>query len=173
MTETNLLGSVSREGDHFVVRFERALNHPREKVWRAITESEHLASWMPCNIVGDRRSGADIQLPFWPDHIAKYGLDSTPTLEGKIEVWDPPAVFEWWWSTDRLRWELDETPDGTLLRFTTWLGPDGQDAADAAAGYHMCLANLTVLLDTGTAPALVDADVTPVERQYLSQIDEH
>ena len=27
------------------LRFTRALAHPPEKVWRAITEPEHLASW--------------------------------------------------------------------------------------------------------------------------------
>ena len=79
-----------------------------------------------------------------------------PTLEGRITVWDPPAVFEWWWSTDRLRWELDDVDGGTRLRFTTWLGPT-KGAANTAAGYHVCLANLATLLDTGTAPPLVDA----------------
>jgi hypothetical protein len=171
MTDESDLGSILHEGGGHVMRFERHLKHQREKVWRAITESEQLAHWMPCDIVGDRRSGADIQLPFWPAHVAKYGLESTPILDGKIEIWDPPSIFEWWWSTDRLRWELEETGDGTLLRFTTWLGPDGPGAAKAAAGYHMCLANLIIILENGTAPPLVDADVAPVERAYMAQID--
>jgi len=170
MTKATDLASITLEGDAYVVRFERVLHHPREKVWRAITESEHLAHWMPCDIIGERLAGARIELPFWPAHVAKYGLESTPSLDGKIEVWDPPSVFEWWWSTDRLRWELDETAEGTLLRFTTWLAPDGHGAANAAAGYHMCLANLAELLDTGTAPALVDADVAPVRRQYVAHL---
>lgn len=170
MTDTTELGNVTREGDAYVVRFERRLNHPREKVWRAITESEHLAHWMPCDIVGERRSGADVVLPFWPAHVEKYGLDSTPELPGRIEVWDPPSVFEWWWSTDRLRWELDEDGDGTVLRFTTWLEPDARGAANAAAGYHMCLANLAELLDTGSATPLIDADVSPVEQRYADQV---
>lgn len=170
MTDMTDLGSIARDGDGYVVRFERRLHHPRGKVWRAITESEHLAHWMPCDIVGERRSGADIELPFWPAHVEKYGRDSTPTLAGRIEVWDPPAVFEWWWSTDRLRWELDEIDNGTLLRFTTWLGPDGHGAANTAAGYHVCLANLIDLLDTGGAPPLVDADVVPFEQVYSAQV---
>lgn len=169
MSESDL-GRVDREGDGYVVRFERTLAHPREKVWRALTESQHLQHWMPCDIVGERRTGASIVLPFWPDHVERYGIE-TPTLDGTITVWDPPARFEWWWSTDRLRWELDEIEGGTRLRFTTWLGPHGTGAAGTAAGYHVCLDNLATLLATGAAPPLVDADTAPWEARYGALVD--
>ena len=152
-----------------MVRYERHFAHPREKVWRAITESEHLAHWLPCDIVGERRAGATITLPFWPAHVERYGIEA-PTLEGRITVWDPPAVFEWWWSSDRLRWELDDVDGETRLRFTTWLGDEGAGAADTAAGYHVCLANLATVLDTGTAPPLVDAETGPLEQRYRQLI---
>ena len=152
------------------LRFVRRFAHPPEKVWRAITESEHLAHWMPCDIVGERRAGAEIELPFWPAHVKRYGLDMTPVLPGVIKVWDPPAVFEWAWSTDLLRWELDEVDSGTRLRFTTWLGPDGKGAASTAAGYHVCLDHLIELLDTGTAPPLVEADPSALEAQYRALV---
>lgn len=164
------LGTLQRTDDGYVVRFERIFAHPRQKVWAAITESEHLAHWLPCDIVGERTAGAAITLPFWPAHVERYGID-TPELDGHIEVWDPPSVFEWWWSTDRLRWELHDIADGTRLVFTTWLGPQGHGAAGTAAGYHACLANLTELLDTGTAPPLVDVDVTPFETAYGELVD--
>jgi uncharacterized protein YndB with AHSA1/START domain len=160
------LGTARREGDGYVVTYERQLRHPREKVWRAITESEHLAHWMPCDIVGERKEGAEIELPFWPAHVERYGLEITPTLPGEIKVWDPPAVFEWSWSTDLLRWELDEVDDGTRLRFTTWLGPDQKGAANTAAGYHVCLDHLIELLDTGSAPPLAEADPSALEDRY-------
>ena len=159
------MATVDREGDTYVVRFERHLAHPREKVWRAITESEHLVQWLPCDMIGERRAGAAIELPFRPDLVEKHGIE-TPTLGGRIDVWDPPAVFEWWWSSDRLRWELDEADGGTHLRFTTWLGADSPNPSDTAAGYHVCLANLRSLLDTGSAPPLVDADTTELEKEY-------
>lgn len=169
MSESADLGTIDRNADGYTLRFERRINHPRAKVWRAITESEHLVHWLPCDIVGERRAGAAVDLPFWPAHVDKYGLESTPTLAGKIEVWEPPAVFEWWWSTDRLRWELEEVDGGTLLRFTTWLGADGHDATKTAAGYHACLGNLATLLDTGTARPLVDVEVAPLEQRYAAQ----
>lgn len=168
MSPIHPLGTTSLDDGRWSVCFERHLRHDRAKVWRALTESEQLAAWMPCDIVGDRRAGASIELPFWPDHVAKYGLDAAP-LKGEIRVWDPPHVFEWTWETDVLRWELTETEHGTLLRFTTWLGADRDDAAQAAAGYHVCLDTLEQLLDTGGADRLVDADTADLERSYLEQ----
>lgn len=159
------LGTLRQEGDQYVVSFERHLRHPREKVWRALTESEHLAHWMPCDIVGPRHAGATIELPFWPEHVERYGIE-TPVLAGVISVWEPPAVFEWSWHTDRLRWELEERDGGTVLRFTTWLSDQGAGPVKSAAGYHACLANLEQLLDTGDAPSLVDVDTAPWEQRY-------
>ena len=163
------LGVASVDDGHWMVRFERHLRHDREKVWRALTESEHLAHWMPCDIVGERRAGAAIELSFWPDHIEKYDLAAEP-LHGEIRVWDPPSLFEWTWETDVLRWELTPEAGGTLLTFTTWMGPDAKGAVNAAAGYHICLATLEELLDKGTAGRLIDADVAPLERRYEEQV---
>lgn len=164
MTE-HPLGTVTMEDGSHVLRFERQLRHPRERVWRAITESEHLQHWFPCDIVGERRQGAEVELRFWPAHVERYGIEE-PVLPGQVHVWDPPSVFEWSWHTDRLRWELDEVDGGTVLRFTTWLGDSGHPPASQAAGYHVCLDNLVTLLDTGDAPPLVDADPTPWEERY-------
>jgi hypothetical protein len=169
------LGQLSKNGDQFVVHFERTLRHPREKVWRAITESEHLEHWLPCDIVGPREAGAEIELPFWPAHVQAYGLEETPSLDGRIDVWDPPAVFEWWWSTEKLRFELHDIPadqgGGTLLRFTTWLSPDGGGAIKTSAGYHVCLDALVELLDTGTTTEpLVAVDTSALEASYEAEL---
>ncbi len=159
------LGRVSQERGAWILRFERSLSHPPEKVWRALTESEHLQYWMPADIVGERAEGAAIELPFWPAHVQKYGLDEAP-LTGEIRVWDPPRVFEWTWETDVLRFELEPVEGGTVLHFTTWLGPSDEAAANTAAGYHACLDHLLELLDTGAAPPLAEADVHDLEVAY-------
>jgi uncharacterized protein YndB with AHSA1/START domain len=52
------LGTLTRQGDRWMLTFTRRLAHPREKVWRAVTEPEHLAAWYPQEIVGERRAGA-------------------------------------------------------------------------------------------------------------------
>ena len=60
MDDTDL-GTLTRQGDRWMLIFTRRLAHPREKVWRAVTEPEHLAAWYPQEIVGERRAGAPLR----------------------------------------------------------------------------------------------------------------
>jgi len=155
---SNPMGEVLRDGERLGLRFVRHLPHPVERVWRAITESDQLRNWMPCDIVGERRAGSEIELPFWPAQVEKYQIEET-TLRGRIEVWEPPAVFQWTWGDDVLRFELQDQSGETMLIFTTWLeSSDPEEAAGAAGGYHVCLDELGVLLDIGSTPPLVDKD---------------
>ena len=164
------LGEIRRADDgRWVLRFERRLAHPPEKVWSALTESEHLRHWMPADLVGERREGAPLELPFWPDTIEKYGdrID-TPVMQGEVRVWDPLNVFEWTWDADVVRWELKPTGEGTQLTLITWLGdPDG-DPADPAAGYDFCLEQLAELLDRGSTTKPDDAAIERRQREYAA-----
>ena len=128
-----------------------------------------LKHWMPCDIVGERKEGADIELPFWPAQVERYSIEET-AVYGKILVWNPYEVFEWIWDTNVLRWELEAVADGTLLTLTTWLGKEVHMAKDAAAGYHVCLNQLIELLDTGTVGPLEDADVARWDRKYAEAV---
>jgi uncharacterized protein YndB with AHSA1/START domain len=153
------MATVLRDGDRIGLRYQRQLAHPPEKVWRALTESRHLRHWMPVDIHGPRETGADIELPFWPDHVKAYEIDE-PVLTGRIMAWDPPRLFEWTWGGDLLRFELAPATNGTTLTFTTWLAdPDRDGAASAAGGYHVCLDYLARLLDGSTDRALTDPEV--------------
>ncbi|MET0567200.1 MAG: SRPBCC domain-containing protein [Acidimicrobiia bacterium] len=167
--EDQPLADVLRDEDKWVLRYERVLRHPSEKVWAALTESEHLRHWMPCDMVGDRRAGADLKLPFWPAQVERYAIEE-PVLHGKILVWNPYRVFEWTWDTDVLRWELEPVTVGTLLTLTTWLGKGADVATDAAAGYHVCLDQLIELLDRGIVGPLEDADVHRWEDRYTEAV---
>ncbi len=162
MVDESRLGTIRRRPNGLSVRYVRRFRHPPERVWQALTESDHLRHWMPCDIVGERRAGATIELPFWPDHVSKYDIE-TPTLRGEIRVFQPPAVFEWTWDTDVLRWELAPDGDGTVLTFTTLLGDDVDGARNAAAGYHACLDNLADVLDGNAVTPLVEAEMTGLE----------
>jgi uncharacterized protein YndB with AHSA1/START domain len=164
-TTDHPLGTILRDGDRVGLRYERRFAHPPEKVWRALTESDHLAHWMPCDLIGERREGAAIELRMWPAEVAKHEIEE-PSLFGTIRVWDPPHVFEWTWDVDLLRWELEPTDEGTRLTFTTWLGESDYEVAQTAAGYHFCLDALVSLLDTGSATPLVDLDTAAMEARY-------
>src|SRR5215207_8345007 len=57
-------GTLRRAGERWQLRFIRTLPYPPEKVWRALTEPEHLAAWFPSDIEGDRGAGAKLRFVF-------------------------------------------------------------------------------------------------------------
>ena len=61
--EVDDLGVLTQAGDDVVLTFTRRFDHPAEKVWRAVTEEEHLATWFPQKIKGSgglaRRCGSN------------------------------------------------------------------------------------------------------------------
>jgi uncharacterized protein YndB with AHSA1/START domain len=168
-TDDRSMGEVLRDGDRVGLRFVRRLAHPPAKVWRALTESEDLRHWLPVDIVGERRAGARIELPFWPEVVPeaeRHGMAEAMT--GEIRVWEPERLLEYTWDVDVLRFELQATDDGTRLTFTTWLaGEQPEGFEGTAAGYHVCLDSLTELLDTGAPPpSLVEVDHAPLVERY-------
>src|SRR6202011_971472 len=105
----------------------RRFSHPPEKVWRAVTQDEHLAAWFPQQIVGERRPGAALR-------FVTAGGDG---FDGEMVDFDPPSRMEFTWGTDRLRIELRPDGDGTLLTLTDTFTELGKAARDAA-GWHVC-----------------------------------
>src|SRR5215211_7564653 len=85
------MGEMLQDGDRIGLRFVRHFSHPLERVWSAITESDQLRYWMPCDIVGERRAGADIELPFWPAQVANYQLED-PFFRGRMGVGGPLQI---------------------------------------------------------------------------------
>ena len=152
-------------GDPPTLQFVRQLAHPVEKVWTAITTQEHLRSWMPCDIVGERRQGARLRLPFWPEVLEQHHFDD-PGLTGIVRVWDPPNVFEWTWDSDVVRFELQAKGNDTVLTLTTWLSGKDAGTAKTAAGYHVCLDHLAEVLAVGRAASVVETDPSPLEARY-------
>jgi uncharacterized protein YndB with AHSA1/START domain len=138
-TEKDGLGTLTRHGDRCSLVFTRRLAHPREKVWRAVTEPEHLAAWFPQEIVGERRPGAPL----------RFVSSGGGSFAGQMLVFDPPEVMELTWGTDLLRIELRQEGTGTLLTLTDTFDDVGKAARDAA-GWHECLDRLVIDLD-GTA----------------------
>jgi len=171
MTATQPLGEILRDDDGRVgLRFERTLSHPPERVWRALTESDQLRHWMPCDIVGPREQGAEVMVPFWDDVAAKYAIED-PILTGRIVTWDPPSRFVWEWDDELLTFVLEPDGAGTRLILTVRIGTKAPGAGLVAAGYHVCLDQLGALVDTGEAPPFIDADASPFEALYLPMAD--
>jgi uncharacterized protein YndB with AHSA1/START domain len=117
----------------FQLRFTRTLPHPVERVWRAITEPEHLAHWFPTTIEGERAAGAALRFSF-PGGEA-------PPFEGELLAYEPLSLMELRWGTDIVRLELRPTATGTQLTLLDTLDERGKAARDGA-GWHVCLDNL-------------------------------
>jgi uncharacterized protein YndB with AHSA1/START domain len=116
-----------------VLRFERRLAHPVEKVWRAITDPAEMAHWFPATVEMDGRAGGRITFTFPGGE-----MDSA---DGSITEWDPPRVFAFDWNGDPLRMELRPDGDGTVLVFTHTFG-DRPMAGSFATGWDTCLGAL-------------------------------
>lgn len=154
-------GTLKRSGDKYVLRFERRLRHPPEKVWRALSEPDELAHWFPARMEGERREGASIRFVF-------EGHEG-PTLTGTLRVFDPPRVLEYSWDDELLRWELTPHAEGCLLVFTTTFAERVKAPRDAA-GWDLCLDGLEGTLDANTPRAATRAprEWTTLYRGYAA-----
>jgi uncharacterized protein YndB with AHSA1/START domain len=136
-------GELDRARGQISLRFTRRLAHPPAKVWRALTEEEHLAAWFPATIDGELAAGAKLSFGFRDVDI--------PPVEGQMLACDPPSLLEMaWGDNETLRFELAADGAGTLLQFTASFTELGKVARDAA-GWHSCLDLLVCKVD-GQAP---------------------
>jgi uncharacterized protein YndB with AHSA1/START domain len=124
-------GSLERRDGRLRLRFTRRLRHPREMVWRALTEPEHLAAWFPTTIEGDRAPGARLRFA--------HRDNAAPPSDGTMLAFEPPSVMELRWGEDILRFELEADGEhGCVLIFTDSFDELGRAARDGA-GWHACL----------------------------------
>jgi uncharacterized protein YndB with AHSA1/START domain len=136
MTEANdenTFGTLERDGDMAVLRYRRHLSHRRQKVWRAMTEAEHLAGWFPTTIDGSMASGCTLSFGF-------REIEMDP-MTGEMLAFDPPSLMEMRWGDDILRFELAEDGEHTTLDLTVTFPEYGKAARDGA-GWHVCLDRL-------------------------------
>jgi uncharacterized protein YndB with AHSA1/START domain len=136
------------------LRFTRRFRHPPAQLWRALTEPEHLAAWFPTQIDGERVPGATLQFVF------RNG--EGPTLDGEMVRYEPPAVLEFRWGKDVLRFDVRPDGEGSVLTFVNTFDELGRAARDAA-GWHVCLDALAARLDGRAA----HGDWPQVHQHYL------
>jgi uncharacterized protein YndB with AHSA1/START domain len=127
-----------RDDGRWQLRFTRTVGHPIEKVWRAVTEPQHLALWFPSTIEGEREAGARLKFSFPGGTVDPIG--------GEMLAYDPPSLLELRWGTDVLRIELRPVDDGTELTLVDVLDDLGKGVRDGA-GWHTCLDALEAALN--------------------------
>jgi uncharacterized protein YndB with AHSA1/START domain len=139
-------GTLERHGDRRLIRFERRLHHPVERVWRALTEPDEIAAWLALAEL-ELTEGGRVVLTWQntdPD-------GNTAVARGTVSALDPPRLLEL--DTDihgRLRWELAPDGDGTALTFTADAKLPEDWELEVLAGWHIHLDHLEHVLDGGT-----------------------
>ncbi len=125
-----MLGRLRQLDDRWQLEFTRNLRHPPQKVWRALTDPEHLRAWFPADIEGERAAGARLRFVF--------RNNEGPPTDGEMVVYDPPSLLEYRWGDETLRFEVRQDGDGSVLTFVNTFTELGKAARDAA-GWHACL----------------------------------
>jgi uncharacterized protein YndB with AHSA1/START domain len=139
------------------VRFERSYPYPIERVWAAVTRPEELAQWFPSTVSMDPREGGEIRFSGDPN------VDGST---GTVLAFDPPQRLAFTWGGDELHFALAATGDaGCSLTLINVL--DARDAAARnAAGWSVCLAQLTTLLTSGASAGPHSGDAAGSWRSY-------
>ncbi|HEY6638488.1 MAG TPA: SRPBCC family protein [Solirubrobacterales bacterium] len=154
--ETERRGGVEREGDDYVVRFERYLDHPVDSVWLALTEPGAIGKWLAAATTFELREGGTIELRW-------SGAEDGAGMRATITELDPPRLLEWSGGPPghpaaACRWELRPEAHGCVLRFSSRVPVDEIDRKGAAdpehwsppsmlAGWHVHLGYLEDVLD--------------------------
>ncbi len=135
---------VTQVGDFYVVRFERRLNHPVDRVWEALTEPSQLVQWLAAAEIDPAPGG----------RYALHFQNIEHTHVGRVIRYEPPYLFEHTFGDDAngvVRWELEPDGDGCQLRLShTVYASD--ELANFASGWHTHLELLEALLDGAPEP---------------------
>jgi uncharacterized protein YndB with AHSA1/START domain len=122
---------IKKDGENWTLVLARDLSHPPAKVWKALTEPEHLREWAPYD--SDRSLGA-----VGTAKLTTVGAPTPHVTEGQVKRADAPHVLEFTWGGQDIRWELRPHGSGGT-RLTLWHNINRNFIAMGAAGWHVCL----------------------------------
>jgi len=153
-------GELEQAGDHWRLRFTRRLAHSPEKVWRALTQPEHLEAWFPQRVSGPWTVGAVLQF--------SSRANEHPGFNGEVLACQPPSLLEYRWGTDVLRFEIVPSKGGCTLVLSDTIDELGKAARDGA-GWHTCLDALEHHLDGTPTPWTVGERWSEVHPGYVEK----
>lgn len=120
-----------------VMRLERNLDHPVERVWEAITDPDQLGQWYPLSV-----ETLELQVG------GKVAFDDGEgtIYQGEIRELDPPGVFSFSEEDDLVHIELQPDGDECLMIFTH-VFDDPAMAEGNEMGWNECLGQLKTILN--------------------------
>jgi uncharacterized protein YndB with AHSA1/START domain len=133
-------GTIETIGDgRYVVRYERRLRHPVEKVWAALTEPRQIEQWWARAAELELTEGGRARFEW---------LNGPAVAQGRITRLEPPTAIEF--DTDihgRLLWELRPEDAETHLTLTVTHAIPDEYRTEVLAGWHVHLDFLEDALD--------------------------
>jgi uncharacterized protein YndB with AHSA1/START domain len=111
---------VRRDGEKWTLVLVRELSHPPAKVWKALTDPDHLREWAPFDT--DRNLGT-------AGTTATLSTVGTPTpqvAETQVKRADAPRLLEFNWGGQDIRWELEPHPAHAPAQHRPQLHLDGR-----------------------------------------------
>ena len=145
---------VQKDGENWTLVLVRELRHPPTKVWKALTDPEHLRQWAPFD--ADRDLGA-----VGTATLSTVGAPSAHVTETRVTRADAPKLLEFNWGGQDIRWELEPLDSGGT-RLTLWHNINRGFISMGAAGWHICLDVLARLVDDQPVGRLVGPDALKV-----------
>jgi uncharacterized protein YndB with AHSA1/START domain len=146
---------VRKHGDQWTLVLVRTLQHPPAKVWKALTEPEHLREWAPFD--SDRKLDS-----VGTAKLTTVGSPTPHITDAQIKRADAPKVLEYTWGGQDIRWELEPSATGGT-RLTLWHNINRAFIAMGAAGWHVCLDVLDRALDGHPIGRIVGPDAMKFE----------
>jgi uncharacterized protein YndB with AHSA1/START domain len=160
---------VQKDGEKWTLILARELRHPPEKVWQAITDPAQLREWAPFDADGPlAAAGSTVKL-------TTVGAPGPHITETTVKRADAPRLLEYTWGDFEMRWELEAIGGGT--RLTLWTNIDRRFIAMGAAGWHVCLDVLDLLLGGTPIGRIAGPDAMKVSgwqrlhSEYASQFE--
>ena len=128
-------GTSERRGDQVVIRFERRLAHPIDRVWAALTSPDELLGWWGDAEVEPREGGRFVLRWLNTDDDGNQAV-----MHATITAFEPPRLLETEGDIHGvLRWKLEADGDATVLTFTSTLDLPDEFRFHVPAGWHFHL----------------------------------
>ncbi len=140
---------VRKDGEKWTLVLVRDLPHPPAKVWKALTDPEHLREWAPFD--SDRNLGT-----VGTAKLSTVGAPTPHVSETQVKRADAPKLLEFNWGGQDIRWELEPLGAAALGSRcgTTSTVDSSRWALRAGTSASMCWSGFSPVspLDASSAP---------------------
>lgn len=153
--KTNARGRITYEGEYALLTYQRRLPHPKETIWKEITDPAQLFGWMNTNAIINGKNGGTVDF---------VNIVSGFHTSGNILIWEPNKTFEHEWhiapnpslpqgeSHSIIRWDLEQDGDSDTLLTLTHRYLSKSISLRFAPGWHAYLDRLEADLDNKELP---------------------